>query len=314
MIYAGVDIGGMTIKVGLVNENGKIVLSRAFATEQEKGFKSMVARTAEMVRALLDEANYSLLDLGGIGFGIPGTVDSKKGMIVSAVIIGCKNEKLVEEMAQYFNVPIAVGNDANMAALGEQRFGAGKGHENVVMITLGTGTGGGIIIDGKLYEGNGGAGGEVGHQIIVVDGEQCNCGRRGCWERYASATGLINQTKYAMADNANSLMHKIASENGGVDGKTAFLAKDAGDEAGRNVVEQYLHYLSEGLLNLAYVLHPEMFIIGGGISHEGKNVMDPLREKLNESLQSSGMLPLIEIVQASLGNNAGIIGAAALVM
>ncbi len=314
MIYAGVDIGGMTIKVGLVNENGKIVLSRAFATEQEKGFKSMVARTAEMVRALLDEANYSLLDLGGIGFGIPGTVDSKKGMIVSAVNIGCKNEKLVEEMAQYFNVPIAVGNDANMAALGEQRFGAGKGHENVVMITLGTGIGGGIIIDGKLYEGNGGAGGEVGHQIIVVDGEQCNCGRRGCWERYASATGLINQTKYAMADNANSLMHKIASENGGVDGKTAFLAKDAGDEAGRNVVEQYLHYLSEGLLNLAYVLHPEMFIIGGGISHEGKNVMDPLREKLNESLQSSGMLPLIEIVQASLGNNAGIIGAAALVM
>lgn len=314
MIYAGVDIGGMTIKVGLVNENGKIVLSRAFATEQEKGFKSMVARTAEMVRALLDEANYSLLDLGGIGFGIPGTVDSKKGMIVSAVNIGCKNEKLVEEMAQYFNVPIAVGNDANMAALGEQRFGAGKGHENVVMITLGTGIGGGIIIDGKLYEGNGGAGGEVGHQIIVVDGEQCNCGRRGCWERYASATGLINQTKYAMADNANSLMHKIASENGGVDGKTAFLAKDAGDEAGRYVVEQYLHYLSEGLLNLAYVLHPEMFIIGGGISHEGKNVMDPLREKLNESLQSSGMLPLIEIVQASLGNNAGIIGAAALVM
>ncbi len=314
MIYAGVDIGGMTIKVGLVNENGKIVLSRAFATEQEKGFKSMVARTAEMVRALLDEANYSLLDLGGIGFGIPGTVDSKKGMIVSAVNIGCKNEKLVEEMAQYFNVPIAVGNDANMAALGEQRFGAGKGHENVVMITLGTGTGGGIIIDGKLYEGNGGAGGEVGHQIIVVDGEQCNCGRRGCWERYASATGLINQTKYAMADNANSLMHKIASENGGVDGKTAFLAKDAGDEAGIYVVEQYLHYLSEGLLNLAYVLHPEMFIIGGGISHEGKNVMDPLREKLNESLQSSGMLPLIEIVQASLGNNAGIIGAAALVM
>ena len=265
---------GMTIKVGLVNENGKIVLSRAFATEQEKGFKSMVARTAEMVRALLDEANYSLLDLGGIGFGIPGTVDSKKGMIVSAVNIGCKNEKLVEEMAQYFNVPIAVGNDANMAALGEQRFGAGKGHENVVMITLGTGIGGGIIIDGKLYEGNGGAGGEVGHQIIVVDGEQCNCGRRGCWERYASATGLINQTKYAMADNANSLMHKIASENGGVDGKTAFLAKDAGDEAGRNVVEQYLHYLSEGLLNLAYVLHPEMFIIGGGISHEGKNVME----------------------------------------
>lgn len=314
MIYAGVDIGGMTIKVGLVNENGKIVLSRAFATEQEKGFKSMVARTAEMVRALLDEANYSLLDLGGIGFGIPGTVDSKKGMIVSAVNIGCKNEKLVEEMAQYFNVPIAVGNDANMAALGEQRFGAGKGHENVVMITLGTGIGGGIIIDGKLYEGNGGAGGEVGHQIIVVDGEQCNCGRRGCWERYASATGLINQTKYAMADNANSLMHKIARENAGVDGKTAFLAKDAGDEAGRNVVEQYLHYLSEGLLNLAYVLHPEMFIIGGGISHEGKNVMDPLREKLNESLQSSGMLPLIEIVQASLGNNAGIIGAAALVM
>lgn len=314
MIYAGVDIGGMTIKVGLVNEKGKIVLSRAFATEQEKGFKSMIARTAEMIRTLLDEANYSLLDLGGIGCGIPGTVDGKKGMIVSAVNIGCKNENLVAEMSQYFNVPIAVGNDASMAALGEQRFGAGIGHDNVVMVTLGTGIGGGIIIDGKLYEGNGGAGGEVGHQVIVLDGEQCNCSRRGCWERYASATGLINQTKYAMADNPNSLMHKIANENGGVDGRTAFLAKDAGDEAGKKVVEQYLHYLSEGLLNLAYILHPEIFIIGGGISHEGKNIMEPLRENLNQSFLGSGMLPLIDVVQASLGNNAGIIGAAALVM
>ncbi len=314
MIYVGVDVGGMSIKIGLVSSDGKILLSKAFATEQEKGFKSMFARTADMINELIAEGGYSLIDLGGIGIGIPGTVDSKKGMIVSAVNIGCKNENLVAEMSQYFNVPIAVGNDANMAALGEQRFGAGKGHENVVMVTLGTGIGGGIIIDGKLYEGNGGAGGEVGHQIIRIDGEKCNCGRLGCWERYASATGLINQTKHAMAENANSIMHKIANENGGVDGRTAFLAMDAGDQAGKEVCEQYIHYLTEGLLNLGYILHPEMFIIGGGISHEGKNVMEPLRQKLNESLELSGMLPYIEVVQASLGNSAGIIGAAALVM
>ena len=314
MIYVGVDVGGMSIKIGLVSSDGKILLSKAFATEQEKGFKSMFARTADMINELIAEGGYSLIDLGGIGIGIPGTVDSKKGMIVSAVNIGCKNENLVSEMSQYFNVPIAVGNDANMAALGEQRFGAGKGHENVVMVTLGTGIGGGIIIDGKLYEGNGGAGGEVGHQIIRIDGEKCNCGRLGCWERYASATGLINQTKHAMAENANSIMHKIANENGGVDGRTAFLAMDAGDQAGKEVCEQYIHYLTEGLLNLGYILHPEMFIIGGGISHEGKNVMEPLRQKLNESLELSGMLPYIEVVQASLGNSAGIIGAAALVM
>ncbi len=314
MIYVGVDVGGMSIKIGLVNSEGKIIISKSFATEQEKGFKSMFARTSDKIKELINEADFSLLDLGGIGIGIPGTVDSKKGMIVSAVNIGCKNENLVEEMSQYFNVPIAVGNDANMAALGEQRFGAGKGHENVVMITLGTGIGGGIIIDGKLYEGNGGAGGEVGHQIIEIDGEECNCGRLGCWEKYASATGLINQTKHAMAENANSLMHKIVVEQGEVNGKTAFLAKDAGDEAGAKVVEQYLHYLAEGLLNLGYVLHPEMFIIGGGISHEGENVMLPLQEKLNASLEKSGMMPYIDVVKASLGNSAGIIGAAALVM
>ncbi len=314
MIYVGVDVGGMSIKIGLVDSEGKIIISKSFATEQEKGFKSMFARTADKIKELINEADFSLLDLGGIGIGIPGTVDSKKGMIVSAVNIGCKNENLVEEMSQYFNVPIAVGNDANMAALGEQRFGAGKGHENVVMITLGTGIGGGIIIDGKLYEGNGGAGGEVGHQIIEIDGEECNCGRLGCWEKYASATGLINQTKHAMAENANSLMHKIVAEQGEVNGKTAFLAKDAGDEAGAKVVEQYLHYLAEGLLNLGYVLHPEMFIIGGGISHEGENVMIPLQEKLNASLEKSGMMPYIDVVKASLGNSAGIIGAAALVM
>lgn len=314
MIYVGVDVGGMSIKIGLVDSEGKIIISKSFATEQEKGFKSMFARTADKIKEIINEADFSLLDLGGIGIGIPGTVDSKKGMIVSAVNIGCKNENLVEEMSQYFNVPIAVGNDANMAALGEQRFGAGKGHENVVMITLGTGIGGGIIIDGKLYEGNGGAGGEVGHQIIEIDGEECNCGRLGCWEKYASATGLINQTKHAMAENANSLMHKIVAEQGEVNGKTAFLAKDAGDEAGAKVVEQYLHYLAEGLLNLGYVLHPEMFIIGGGISHEGENVMLPLQEKLNASLEKSGMMPYIDVVKASLGNSAGIIGAAALVM
>ena len=314
MVYVGVDVGGMSIKIGLVTKEGKILKSKAFPTEQEKGFKSMFARTADMIKDLLADNGFSLIDLGGIGIGIPGTVDSKLGLIVSAVNIGCKNQDLIKEMSQYFNVPIAVGNDANVAALGEQRFGAGKGHENVVMVTLGTGIGGGIIIDGKLYEGNGGAGGEVGHQIIEIDGEQCNCGRRGCWERYASATGLINQTKYAMAENSNSLMHKIAKENGGVDGRTAFLAKDAGDEAGKAVVDKYLHYLAEGLLNLGYILHPEIFIIGGGISHEGKNVMEPLRQKLNDDFDRSGMLPYIEVVQASLGNNAGIIGAAALVM
>ena len=314
MVYVGVDVGGMSIKIGLVTKEGKILKSKAFPTKKKKGFKSMFARTADMIKDLLADNGFSLIDLGGIGIGIPGTVDSKLGLIVSAVNIGCKNQDLIKEMSQYFNVPIAVGNDANVAALGEQRFGAGKGHENVVMVTLGTGIGGGIIIDGKLYEGNGGAGGEVGHQIIEIDGEQCNCGRRGCWERYASATGLINQTKYAMAENSNSLMHKIANENGGVDGRTAFLAKDAGDEAGKAVVDKYLHYLAEGLLNLGYILHPEIFIIGGGISHEGKNVMEPLRQKLNDDFDRSGMLPYIEVVQASLGNNAGIIGAAALVM
>lgn len=314
MYYVGVDVGGMSIKVGIVDKDGNIISKKAIVTEQDRGFEDMFKRTSDLINELIEELNYSKDDLKGIGIGIPGTVDSKRGLIVSAVNIGCFNNNLVEEMSKYFDVPVVVGNDANVAALGEQKFGAGAGCDNVVMITLGTGIGSGIIIDGKLYEGNGGAGAEAGHQVIVLGGELCNCGRCGCWEKYASATALIKQTKQAMEANPTSLMHEIASKNGGVDGRTAFLAKDAGDKAAQVVVDNYLRYLSCGLLNLGYILHPEIFIIGGGISNEGENVMKPLQTYLDKSLETSGMYPYIKVVKATLGNKAGIVGAAALVM
>lgn len=314
MYYVGVDIGGMSIKVGLVTIDGKILKSDAIPTQQDAGFESMVARTADLIRSIAKDCNVAESELGGIGIGIPGTVNSKEGIVSSAVNIGWFNAPIVEEMSKHFNIPVKAGNDANVAALGEQKFGSAKGLDHVVMITIGTGIGSGIIIDGKIYEGNGGAAAESGHQIIILDGELCNCGRCGCWERYASATALIQQTKSAMQANADSLMHNITKERGKVDGRTAFLASDAGDEAGKKVVNQYLRYLSAGLLNLAYVLHPQAFVIGGGVSHEGDNIMKPLQKFVDNSLDTSGMHPYIKVIQAVLGNNAGIIGAAAMVM
>lgn len=314
MFYVGVDIGGMSIKVGLVDCNGKILKSEAIPTQQDAGFENMVLRTANLINKVAEDCNVPKDQLGGIGIGIPGTVDSKAGIVSSAVNIGWFNTPIVSEMSKYFNIPIKASNDANVAALGEQKFGSAAGFENVVMITIGTGIGSGIVIDGKLYEGNGGAGAESGHQIIMLDGALCNCGRSGCWERYASATALIEQTKKAMQANADTLMHQIVKEHGKVDGRTAFLASDAGDPVAKQVVHQYLRYLSAGLLNLAYVLHPQAFVIGGGVSHEGENIMVPLQKYIDNSLNTSGMLPHIKVIQAVLGNSAGIIGAAALVM
>ncbi len=278
MYYAGIDIGGMSIKVGIVNENGEILINRAIATDSSSGFSVMVSNMATLIKELLLELSIKENDLSGIGIGIPGV------------------------------------NDANCAALGEQRFGAAKGKSDVIMVTLGTGVGAGIIIDGKLIEGNGSAGAEAGHMIINMHGLPCACNGHGCWEQYASATALIRQTKLAMAKNPTSLMHDVFKEKGKVSGRTAFIAAERGDRAGQEVVDEYISYVSVGLIGLGNVLHPEVFVIGGGISHEKERLTAPIKRYLDNYIAISGFYPEIDVVPASLGNDAGIIGAAALVM
>ena len=314
MYFAGIDIGGMSIKIGLVSLEGKLIVSRAIPTNHDLGYEDMVRRSSELISELCKEANISTSKIKGIGVGIPGTADSSTGIATSAVNIGWKNTPVSEEFSKYFDVPIIISNDANCAALGEQKFGSGAGYQNLIFITLGTGVGSGIIIDGKLVEGVSCAGAESGHMVIQVDGELCNCGRCGCWECYASATALIKQTKAAMQANPYSKLHAVGRKYGKVTGRTAFLAAQDGDDVAQSVVDKYIKYVATGLINLANIIHPEAFIIGGGISHEGDYLMKPLQQFMDNNFFASGMYPTVKTICATLGNNAGIIGAAALVM
>lgn len=314
MYYIGVDIGGMSIKVGVVNENGEIIKSRAIPTQSSDGYEVMINRTTEIIKGLFAELNINITELKAIGIGVPGTANRKEGIVTSAANIGWRNVPCAKEFSKYFNIPIYVCNDANCAALGEQRFGSGKDYQSVIFITLGTGVGSGIIYEGELLEGVGCAGAESGHMVIVMDGEQCNCGMNGCWETYASATALIRQTRTAMNSAPDSIMHDIFRETGEVNGRTAFLAADRGDATAKQVVSRYIKYIATGLINLGNIIHPEAFIMGGGISKEGDKLIKPLQKHLNNYLYGSGLNPEIKVVQATLSNDAGIIGAAALAM
>ena len=208
---------------------------------------------------------------------------------------------------------IYIDNDANCAALGEALAGAGRGVKNFVAITLGTGVGSGVVIDGKIYNGSNFAAAEFGHMVISIDGEQCNCGRRGCWERYASATALINQTKHAMRHSYDSEMWHLVNENINlVTGRTAFEALRKGDAAAKRVVEQYIYYIACGIINVINILQPEMICIGGGISHEGESLLEPLRKHVERERYSMFAKTQTQICRALLGNDAGVIGAALL--
>lgn len=314
MYYVGIDIGGMSIKIGLVSSEGKLVVSRAIPTNPDLGYEDMIRRASELVFDLCKDEKISSSKIKGIGVGIPGIADSNTGIATSAVNIGWKNVPVAEEFSKYFDVPTIIANDANCAALGEQKFGSGAGYKDLVFITLGTGVGSGIIIDGKLVQGVACAGAESGHMVVQIDGEPCNCGRSGCWETYASATALIKQTKAAMQSNAFTALHSVGRKYGKVTGRTAFIAAKEGDEIAQQVVDKYIKYVAVGLINLANIIHPEVFILGGGISHEGDYLINPLQKFMDNNFYASGMYPTVKTLCATLGNDAGIFGAAALVM
>lgn len=314
MFYIGIDIGGMSIKIGVVDVHGKMVMSRSIPTEYESGYADMIKRIADSIYIMCGELEVDPNSLVGIGIGIPGTADSRRGVVTVAANIGWREVPIVAEFHKYFNLPIKINNDANCAALGELRFGGGSEYDSIIFITLGTGVGSGIIYDGNLIEGAGSAGAESGHMVIQMDGEPCNCGRSGCWESYASATALIKQTKRAMESHPDSLLHNVFRKQGKVSGRTAFLAAKEGDETAKEVVRNYLKYIATGLISLGNIIHPDAFIIGGGISHEGAALIEPLQKFIDNYCYGSGLNPRILVKQAVLGNDAGIIGAAALVM
>lgn len=316
-MYIGIDLGGTNIAAGLVDKYGKIVASKSCPTGASRSAEEIIADMAALARGLVADNGMKETDIEWVGIGSPGTVNSKEGIIVYANNINFLNTPMRELFRQDFDIPVFVGNDADCAALGEAYFGAARGCEHSVMITLGTGLGGGIIIDRKVYSGFNGAGGELGHMCIVKDGVPCTCGRKGCWECYSSATALIRMTAEAMkADTEYSsllwTMHDNKIEN--ISGKSAFKAAAAGDKIAQKVVDGYIAYLACGIVNTINIFQPQILCIGGGISYERDNLLVPLKERVFAETYTHGDMPQTELKIAELGNNAGIIGAAMLGM
>ena len=311
MYYIGIDLGGTNIAVGLVTKEGEIVKKTSVPTRAERPFAEIFADMADCIRKLLAETGLKESDVDSIGISTPGCIDTEKGMLIFAG--NFRYGKMVDyraEMKKHFDIPVYIGNDANVAALAEAKVGAAKGKTNAIMITLGTGVGGGIIIDGKIYEGHLSAAGELGHIVLVKDGEQCSCGRKGCWEAYASVTALVRQTREAMKANPDSIMNKTPLDS--VSGRTAFDAAKKGDKTALAVVDRYEEYIAEGVADMINIFSPEVVVVGGGISKEGDYLLDPIRQKIKGQIFGTGLLPDREIVAARLGNDAGLIGAALL--
>ena len=312
MFTIGIDLGGTNIVAAVVDEKYNIIAKAKTPTAVPRSAELIFDDIAKVCKEAVEKAGLTMNDISSVGLGTPGTVNSD-GVIEFANNLNFDNvpakDMIIERLG---DKPVYVANDANCAALGEAYAGCGNGAKNFIAATLGTGVGSGVIIDGKIVTGVNNAGGECGHMVIVVDGEACTCGRHGCWEAYASATALINQTKKAMEKYPDSVMHQLAKEEGKVSGKTAFDAMRRGDIAGIKVVDQYVKYVACGIINLVNALQPEIICVGGGICNEGETLLRPLRRYIEAERYSVYSKIQTKILKAELGNDAGIIGAAIL--
>ena len=297
-VRIGIDIGGTDTKIGLVDVHNKLLDSVCIPTKAERPADEVIRTVAETALSILDKNGIAMEQCVGVGIGVPGTVDRKKGIVRYSNNIRWEDVPLVKEMSTYLPIPVEIANDADCAALGETIAGAGKESSDVVMITLGTGVGGGVVLDGEIYEGRGIGGSELGHMVIVENGEPCTCGRRGCLEAYASATALKREAKRA------SKKELIPSE--------IFALAKQGDPAMKEVVEIYIRRLGLGIVNIVNIFRPQLVLLGGGISGQGESLLVPLRRILREECFGGERGDVPEIEEAVLGNNAGIIGAAGL--
>lgn len=318
MYYIGVDLGGTNIAAGIVNSEFQIVKKGSVPT-------NVAGRTAEEIikdmgalcDSLVKDAGLTFDDIEYVGIASPGAIDPVRGVVNYANNLPFSRFPIADTLKKFIPVKkVLVENDANAAAKGEAVAGAAKGVGDVVMITLGTGVGGGIIIDHKVYSGFNYAGAELGHIVIEYNGRQCSCGRKGCWEAYSSATGLINMTKEKLAEceakGIPTLMTDFVKEEGKVSGKTAFAAMKKGDAPAKEVVDMYIGYLGCGLSNIINIFQPEILVIGGGICNEKHYLTDPLEKIIKEETYGNEATKPTTLKIAELGNDAGIIGAAVL--
>ena len=316
MYYIGIDLGGTNIAIGIVDENGNIIKKGSVSTNAKRQADEIIKDMANLAKKLCDECKISVNDIEYAGIATPGTADTDKGVVVYSNNLPFLQYPLADKLKEFLGVKkVLIENDANAAAKGEVAAGASKGYKNSVMITLGTGLGGGIIIDNKVYSGFNFSGGELGHTVIEYDGRPCSCGRKGCWEAYSSATGLIKMTVEKMKQCPDSLMWELCEgkiEKAG--GRTAFDAMRKGDRAAKEVVDMYISYLAAGCVNMINIFQPEVFVIGGGVCNEKEYLTKPLQEIIDKEQYSRNNPEHLKtkITIAKLGNDAGIIGAAML--
>ena len=314
MYYIGIDLGGTNIAVGIVDESFKIVKKGSTPTLVNRDPELIIADMGKLCLELLAETGIGLEEVVCAGIAAPGSVNPRTGIIEYANNLPFLRFPIADTLRKYLPVrEVYLENDANAAALGEAVGGAAKGKRLSVMITLGTGVGGGVIIDGKISSGFNFAGAELGHTVIEYNGRQCSCGRKGCFEAYASATALVSMTKEKLAACKDTLMWEMCGNDiNKADARIAFAAMKKGDRAGKEVVDMYISYLACGITNMINIFQPEVLLIGGGVCNEKDYLLKPLTEIVNADQYTRNQAVKTEIKIAALGNDAGIVGAAAL--
>lgn len=313
MYRIGIDLGGTNIAAGLVDDDLNLIKKKSVPTGADRPGEEIVADIAALCRDLCAEQGIEVGDIACVGIATPGIANHDTGVVEYANNLPFRKFPIADLLKKALGIStVKIENDANAAAWGEAVAGAAKGTKNSIMITLGTGVGGGIIIDNKVYSGFNYAGGELGHIVIEVNGAPCSCGRKGCWEAYSSATALIRMTKEKIEECRASGRYTVMAEQPRVSGRTACDAMRAGDEAAKEVYDKYIQYLASGLATIINIFQPEVISLGGGVSNEGQSLIDSLLPVIRSEQYGGGVVPLTEIRIAKLGNDAGIIGAAML--
>lgn len=314
-VLIGIDLGGTAVKMGVLDTSYEILAQTSIPTDAQRPYQEIIADIRKTAATLLTENGYVLSDCLGVGVGSPGTIDSKNGIVLYSNNIHWDHVPFSKILKQYLSVPVYIQNDANCMALGEVLKGAAKGYQNAIFLTLGTGVGGGIVIDGKIFEGGHCGGAELGHIKCGSQRRRCTCGRYDCLEAYASATALIEDAKKLAEQHPESLLWELCGHNlETMNAKIPFDAADAGDSCGRILVENYIGYLAEGITDLANIFRPDIIVLGGGVCAQGEKLTKPLNQFLQENCFGSEVAYIPEVVIAQNGNNAGMIGAAGLVL
>ena len=308
--YCGIDLGGTNIKAGIVDGEGKLLNKLSIKTRAERSMEEIIHDMGQLAVDAIKDAGFEVKDIECIGIGSPGTPDNDAGLLVYSSNLPFNKAPMRKLIREVVDLPVYIDNDANCAGMAEAVAGAGKGAKDSVTITLGTGVGAGVIINGRIFSGFNQAGSEFGHTVLVSGGVQCGCGRKGCFEQYASASALARMTREAAEANPDSLLNKVKEDFGEWNAQIAFVAMKQGDKVAEQVIDSYTDYLADGLANAINTFMPEVLIVGGGVCNEGDPLLIPMREKTMSRPYFGPGVPKTRIALAQMGNDAGIVGAA----